>query len=215
MNYGIAFLSKEHENNVRRLTGSSRRSSELENDLSIKVSSPRTRDLENQLDIKLRLSFGTLVNDVGGDVDNDEDEQRDTCRVLEVFDSMVPQREKVGFLVCCQVGMARFCNARFKTITRGFIENEMLHVVISEMHIDLMALRSNRNEAVIARKFRSLEDVADLEAQEERGVLEIRVSLLKEDPLMSLFVARHIVESSEPSHDERRLRLIIGEVFQL
>ena len=200
MNYDTAFLSKENEFNVRKVSGSSRRNS----------------DVENHLDIKARPTFDMIVNTVAGDTDNDDDESKQACRILEVFESMMPQKEKLGYLVCCQQGMARFCNANFKKITRGFIESEMLHVVVSEMHIDLTALRSNRNNALFVRKFRSLEDLADLEAQEENFVLEVRVSLLKEEPPISLFVARRIVESSEPNHDEQNVRLgSIGEAFRL
>lgn len=195
-----AFLAKEDEFNARKKSDVSRRNS----------------DVESALDVKVRPTFDLIVNNMAGDDDDDDDEEpKDACRVLQVFDSMMPRQEKLGYLVCCQQGMGRFCNSNFKKVSRGFIESEMLLVVVSEMHIELMGRRSNGSNALVVRTFRQLEE-ADLEAQEERFVLEMRASLLKDDPPMSLFVARCIVESTEPDNDEQPARLgPVGAITRL
>ena len=193
----LAFISKAPENDVRRLSKSSRGGSIV----------------EVPFDIRLRQNLDIIMNTVAGIDYNGEEELKQACRMIEVVESMVPQREKLGFLVCCQQAMARFCNAPFKQITRGFIDNEMLHVIVSEMHIDLIALHSDKANAAIVRKFHSAVDF-DVEVQEETA-LEIRATLLGAYPPMSLFVARRITDSTEPTGDEQNVQLCVGGVFRL
>lgn len=192
-----AYVSKGDEDIVRRL-------SEL---------SHRSRFVEVPFDVERRQSLEVLMNTVAGDDDNDEEELKQTCRMIDVFESMVPHREKVGFLICCPRAMARFCNAPFKQITRGFIDEGRLHVVVGEMHIDLIALHSDKANAAIVRKFHSAVDF-DVEVQEETA-LEIRATLLGAYPPMSLFVARRITDSTEPTGDEQNVQLCVGGVFRL
>eukprot|EP00590_Aulacoseira_subarctica_P011463 CAMPEP_0172417400 /NCGR_PEP_ID=MMETSP1064-20121228/3918_1 /TAXON_ID=202472 /ORGANISM="Aulacoseira subarctica , Strain CCAP 1002/5" /LENGTH=124 /DNA_ID=CAMNT_0013155705 /DNA_START=1369 /DNA_END=1743 /DNA_ORIENTATION=+ len=114
-------------------------------------------------------------------------------------------REPVGFLVCCQ-SMVRFCNASFKKITSEFIGKEMVHVVVSEMQIDLFSLKDCNGTAVV-RKF--------LLGGDEENILEIRASILQVNPPMSLFVARRLTDFTTFNEAQQEKHPFVSEVIKL
>lgn len=176
-----AIVSQEEENDVLKL----RRSKAFQ----------RESILEPSYEIVPRSSADVIMNKLLMEEEEVEDEIKKTCHAFNLFDSMASyNRKQVGFLLCCQT-MVRFCNSLFKQVTREFISEEAMHVVVSEMHIDLIALGDkNDADSVITRNFPHPSNSMD---QEGRGVLEIRASLLQADPPISLFMANRTMLSAE------------------
>ena len=136
---------------------------------------------ESSLTVMERPTFDLIMKTVAGCNDNDDDgEAKQVCRVLEVFEALQQQsRNKVAYLVSCQQAMARFGNARFQSITRPFIDEEVMHVLLSDMQSELLIVpKTNAKDVVLTRQFTKPD-----------GKLELRASLLKESPPMTLFVA--------------------------
>jgi hypothetical protein len=104
---------------------------------------------------------------------------RQLCDYFEIFESLAAEREPVGFLVCDQLTMERFGNRRFQNLSVGFMEASDLHVIVSEMHSELLALAYRAPDRSLIRSF-----------HQDRQVFEITASLLRRHPALSLFVTR-------------------------
>lgn len=90
------------------------------------------------------------------------------------------RRERVGYMVCCQKTLNRYGNRRFQSYARHYIHENALHMVVSDMHAELLLFSSR--DRILLREFRHLED--------PNKKLEITASLIRLQPAMSLFVSR-------------------------
>jgi hypothetical protein len=171
----------------------------------------------SSLTVTERPSFDLIMKTVAGNTDEDDDEAKQVCRVLEVFEALSFQippthhgsrshghlpamnsqshnTHKVGYLVCCHQAMSRFGNARFQKMTKPYIDDEVLHVLVSEMHSEILTLPMKTKDAVLIRQFSPPGGSANhLTAFQndlgEEMLLELRGSLLRSSPPMTLFVA--------------------------
>jgi hypothetical protein len=111
---------------------------------------------------------------------------RDICNYLEIYESLAPGRETVGYLVCDQQTLERFWNRRFKTKAIGCLHENALHGVVTAMHAELLALapRTNFHDRSLIRTFPH--------KREPGKALEIAASLLRRHPALSLFVSRTV-----------------------
>ena len=136
-----------------------------------------------EFDVYEREGFDKIMQTVAG-VSSSQAIARDICDYLEIFEKLAPDREGVGYLVCDQLTMERFGNLRFQTTAEGFIEPNELHVAVSEMHAELLALadRSDRTRSLI-RSYPN-HNAPDHES------LEITAALIRRHPALSLFVSR-------------------------
>eukprot|EP00543_Licmophora_paradoxa_P009629 CAMPEP_0202478286 /NCGR_PEP_ID=MMETSP1360-20130828/94381_1 /ASSEMBLY_ACC=CAM_ASM_000848 /TAXON_ID=515479 /ORGANISM="Licmophora paradoxa, Strain CCMP2313" /LENGTH=456 /DNA_ID=CAMNT_0049105563 /DNA_START=1162 /DNA_END=2532 /DNA_ORIENTATION=+ len=73
----------------------------------------------------------------GGEEEEDDDFAKELCKILEIFESLSPTRQKVGYIVCCQQTLNRYGNKRFQTLASGFMDESTLHTTISDMHAEL------------------------------------------------------------------------------
>jgi len=89
-------------------------------------------------------------------------------------------------MVCCQKTLNRYGNRRFQSYARHYVHENALHMVVSDMHAELLLFSSR--DRVLLREFRHLEDPSKK--------LEITASLIRQQPAMSLFVSR-IVRSKK------------------
>lgn len=114
----------------------------------------------------------------------DGDMARNICAYLEIFESLTPGREPVGYLICDQRTLERFGNRRFKSKSIGFLDENRLHGVVTDMHAELLALATKVDfeEKSLIRSFQHRRD--------PNRILEISASLLRRQPALSLFVAR-------------------------
>ena len=142
-----------------------------------------------EFDVYEREGFDKIMQTVAGSQVGD-DFARQICSYLEVFESLSPGRESVGWLVCDQQTLERYGNRRFQTKAEGFLEDNELHVVVSDMHVELLALatRASFQGRSLIRRIPHKQD-AD-------SYLEISASLLRRQPALSLFVSR--VEANIP-----------------
>lgn len=83
-------------------------------------------------------------------------------------------------MVCCQQTLNRYGNRRFQTYAKQYIHENALHMVVSDMHAELLLFSSQ--ERILIREFRHLRDA--------NKKLEITASLIRQQPAMSLFVSR-------------------------
>jgi hypothetical protein len=139
-----------------------------------------------EFDVYEREGFDKIMQTVGG-VSQQDDFARHICNYLEIFESLSPGRDPVGYLVCDQHSLERFGNRRFQTKATGFLEENELHVVVSDMHSELLALSARASfkiERALIRTFPHKRDPTTL--------LEISASLLRRHPALTLFVSRTI-----------------------
>lgn len=94
-------------------------------------------------------------------------------------------------MVCCQRSMSRFGNKRFQSSARDFVNDEVLHRVVSDMHAELMVLSSRKNfeDRCLIRTFPNNTDPSK--------ILEISASLLRHQPAVSILVSRVRRRSSD------------------
>ena len=138
-----------------------------------------------EFDVYEREGYDKIMQTVSGAYGLvDADMARNVCSYLEIYESLSPGREPVGYLVCDQRTLERFGNRRFKTKSIGYLDENMLHAVVTDMHSELLALshRPNFNERALVRTFPHKRD--------PNKALEISASLLRRNPALSLFVAR-------------------------
>jgi hypothetical protein len=111
---------------------------------------------------------------------------REICNYFEIYESLAPGRETVGYLVCDQQTLERFGNRRFRSKAIGCLDENKLHSVVTDMHAELLALapRTNFQDRSLNRTFPH--------KREPGKALEISASLLRRHPALSLFVSRTI-----------------------
>lgn len=165
------------ERPLRRVT-STIHDSDSEGDIDSESSS----DLY-EFDVFERQGFDTIMQAVSGAQSPDFAQQ--ICGYLEIFESLSPGRESVGYLICDQSTLDRFGNHRFRTKAAGFLRDDELNIVVSDMHSELMALSSRvtfKNDRALVRTFPHKMD--------QSKVLEISAALLQQQPAISIFVSR-------------------------
>lgn len=136
-------------------------------------------------DVFEREGFDKIMQTVAGGAHDQGNYARHICDYLEVFESLSPNRESVGYLVCDQLTLERFGNRRFQAIAKGYLEVSELHVVVSAMHSELLAL-ANRDGFQDRSLIRTCPHPLD-----PTKSLEISAALLRRQPALSLFVSRH------------------------
>lgn len=188
------------ERPLRRITSAvwgSTNDSDTEDDRHGDLDSEASSDLY-EFDIYERQGFDTIMQAVSGAQNPDFAQQ--ICGYLEIFESLSPGRESVGYLICDQSTLERFGNQRFRTKAVGFLRDDELNIVVTDMHSELMALSSTAsysNDRALVRTFQHKLD--------QTKVLEISASLLQQHPFISIFVTRTRREtgtSSQPSIPE-------------
>lgn len=142
-----------------------------------------------EFDVYEREGFDKIMQTVAGVSQYEADIARQVCHYLEVFESLSPDRETVGYLVCDQQTLERFGNRRFKTKAIGFLSESKLHETVTEMHTELLALAPRTG---LQAQDRSL--VRTFPHRRDPGkTLEISASLLRRNPALSLFVDKTTV----------------------
>jgi len=146
-------------------------------------------------DVYEREGFDQIMRTVaGGNMAEDQDSfARSVCDYLEVFESLAPGREKVGYMICCQQSMNRFGNRRFQNTAKDYLKAEVLHKVVSDLHAELLVLSSRKkfDDRCLVRSFPH--------KTEPSLRLEISASLIRHQPAVSLLVSRvRPASSSDP-----------------
>ena len=173
------------ERPLRRVTsvaGGSAHDSDTEDDHNGDSHSESSSDLY-EFDIYERQGFDTIMQAVSGAQSPDFSQQ--ICGYLEIFESLSPGRESVGYLICDQSTLDRFGNHRFRTKAVGFLREDELNIVVSDMHSELLALSSRatyKNDRALVRRFPHRMD--------HSRILEISAALLQQQPAVSMFVSR-------------------------
>jgi len=136
-----------------------------------------------------RQCFDKIMNTVaGGGDENDSGAAQKACEYLEVFESLTPGRDKVGYMVCCHKTSDRIGNRRFEVITKNYLNEDIMHIIVSDMHRELIDLAFNaldnegNNDFTVERTFQSKNPAG------ERLILS--AALLEEEPPVSLITAR-------------------------
>jgi hypothetical protein len=139
-----------------------------------------------QFDIYEREGFDQIMRAVAGSSDADQEAfARSVCNYLETFESLATGREKVGYMVCCQQSMNRFGNRRFQTLAKGFLTDDTLHKVVSDMHSEVLVLTSRNKsfeDRCLVRTFPNRKD--------PNSTLEISATILRYQPAATLLVSR-------------------------
>jgi hypothetical protein len=139
-----------------------------------------------QFDVYEREGFDQIMRTVAGASDQEEAFARSVCDNLELFESMTPGREKVGYIVVCQQSMTRFGNRRFETLAEGFISSpDLLQRIVNDLHTELLVLTSRKNS-----ENRKLVRSFPHESGDHSRKLEIVASLIRHRPAVSLLVSR-------------------------
>lgn len=137
-------------------------------------------------DVYEREGFDQIMRTVAGGNTTEEPDSfaRSICDYLEVFESLAPGREKVGYMICCQQSMNRFGNRRFQNSAKDYLKVDVLHKVVSDMHSELLVLSSRKKfgDRCLVRTFPH--------RTEPSLRLEISASLLRHQPAVSLLVSR-------------------------
>lgn len=137
-----------------------------------------------EFDIYEREGFDRIMETVAG-ISQNHDFAQQMCKYLEIFENLAPGREKVGYLVCDQRTLERFGNRRFQTKAVGFLTEQELNRVVSDMHAELLVLSSKAtftNDRALIRAFPHRVD--------QYKMMEISASILRRHPAVSLFVLR-------------------------
>lgn len=106
------------------------------------------------------------------------------CSYLEIFESLSPGRQPVGWLVCDQQTMDRFGNHLFQHLAGGFLDQSELQAVVTDMHSELLVLAptSNLKGGIRVRQYPAKDA--------PNRYLQVSCSLLSRNPTLSIFVAR-------------------------
>jgi hypothetical protein len=149
-----------------------------------------------QFDVYEREGIDKIMQTVAGAPQSGGDFARNICSYLEIFERLSPGRETVGYLVCDQQTLDRFGNRRFQTKAIGFLDENQLHLVVSDMHSELLALssRASFDGRSLIRTFQREHD--------PNKTLEISASILRRHPAVSLFVSRVALEQGQKSVDQ-------------
>ena len=137
-----------------------------------------------QFDVYEREGFDQIMRTVAGASDEQEAFARSVCDHLEIFESLTPGREKVGYMVVCQSTSNRFGNRRFQTSSEGYLDADLLHRIVNDMHSELLVLTSRKNSGnrKLTRSFPHQSDPS--------RSLELVASLIRHRPAVSLLVSR-------------------------
>jgi len=137
-----------------------------------------------EFDVYEREGFDKIMQTVACGT-HDRNFAQHICDYLEIYESLTPGRESVGYLICDQLTLERYGNRRFQNIAKGFLEINELHVIVTDMHAELLAMASRASfaERSLIRTFPDRED-------ESPKVLEISAALIRRHPALSLFVSR-------------------------
>jgi hypothetical protein len=174
------------EPDVRRVLSVRNASQMMNGDRDDDSDSEATTDSERfEFDVYERQGFDKIMQTVAGS-GYQGDCARDICNYLEIYESLAPGRDTVGYLVCDQHTLERFGNRRFRTKAIGCLDENKLHSVVTDMHSELLALapRSSFQDRSLVRTFPH--------KREPGKTLEISASLLRRHPALSLFVSRTI-----------------------
>lgn len=137
-------------------------------------------------DVYEREGFDQIMRTVAGGSTTEEQDMfaRSMCDYLEIFESLTPGREKVGYMLCCQQSMNRFGNRRFQNSADDYLNPDVLHKVVGDMHSELLVLTSRRRfeNRCLVREFAHRSDPSLR--------LEITASLLRHQPAVSMLVSR-------------------------
>jgi hypothetical protein len=136
-----------------------------------------------EFDVYEREGVDKIMQSVASGFYNQSNTAREVCDYLEVFEKLAPGREQVGYLVCDQLTTERSSNLHFQTSAIGVVELNELHVIVSDMHAELLALsdRMDRDRSLI-RTYQH--------PQEPNEWLEISAALMRRHPAKTLFVSR-------------------------
>ena len=173
------------EPNVKRVTSVRNVDDMLKSDRD-DVSAGTTESERYEFDVYERQGFDKIMQTVAGSA-YQGDNSRDICKYLEIYESLSPGRDTVGYLVCDQQTLERFGNRRFRTKAIGCLDESTLHSVVTDMHSELLVLapRSSFQDRSLVRTFPH--------KREPGKGLEVAAALLRRHPAMSLFVSRTIV----------------------
>ena len=196
------FQIKTGENtNVKRISGHSLRSdTNLRAHLNADEDSPSSTSPEGDhsvasnasgelfaFDIYEREGFDQIMRTVAGSSEAEQEAfAQNLCRYYEIYDSLTNGREKVGYMVCCQYSMHRFGNRRFQTLAQGFVTDDILHKVVSDMHSEVLVLTTRKKSFGSRCLVRTFPHQSD-----NSKVLEITATLLRYQPAATLLVARN------------------------
>lgn len=126
------------ERPLRRVTSAvagSANDSDTEGDHNGDADSEASSDLF-EFDVYERQGFDTIMQAVSGAHTPDFAQQ--LCSYLDVFESLSPGRESVGYLICDQSTLDRFGNRRFSAKAVGFLRDDELNMVVTDMHGELL-----------------------------------------------------------------------------
>lgn len=177
----FSIVSERPLRRISSAAGSSAHDSDTDDNIQ-DVDSETSSDL-HEFDIYERQGFDTIMQTVAGSQSPDFAQQ--VCGYLEIFESLSPGRESVGYLVCDQSTLDRFGNHRFRTKATGFLRDDELNIVVTDMHSELMALSARasfQNDRALVRTFPHKMD--------QSKVLEISAAILQQQPAVSIFVSR-------------------------
>eukprot|EP00934_Nitzschia_sp_Nitz4_P007132 Nitzschia sp. Nitz4//scaffold69_size99277//19473//23043//NITZ4_004622-RA/size99277-augustus-gene-0.1-mRNA-1//1//CDS//3329556682//7122//frame0 len=150
------------------------------------LGSTASTEVFTTFDVYEREGFDQIMRTVAGGATAEEQEAfaKSVCDYLEIFESLSPGREKVGYMICCQQTMNRFGNRRFHNNSKDFVKSDILHKVVSDMHSELLVLSSRRKfgDRCLVRSFNHASDPS--------VKLEITGSVLRHQPAVSLLVSR-------------------------
>ena len=132
-----------------------------------------------------RQGFDKIMETVAGENQTEMGWSKRICEILETFESLTPRTAKVGYLVCCSQSEDRFGNRRFQTMMKEFLEEDEIHMIISDMHSELLSL-VNKGQTIVQRFLESVD-----------SQLELSASLMSTSPPMSLFTANVVTDESE------------------
>ncbi|GKY94410.1 hypothetical protein MPSEU_000407000 [Mayamaea pseudoterrestris] len=138
-----------------------------------------------EFDVYERQGYDKVMQTVAGGSYTQSNIALDVSEYLGTFEKLVPDREAVGYHICDQLTMERFGNHLFMAMAEGFVESNELHVIVSEMHAELIALADSPPD-----KNRSLIRTYSHHQRPDQESLEITAALLRKHPALSLLVSR-------------------------
>jgi hypothetical protein len=139
-----------------------------------------------EFDVYEREGVDKIMQAVSGGANSNEF-ARQICGYLEIFETLTPGRETVGYLICDQQTLERYGNRRFQTKADGFLGENELHAVVSDVNSELLALSSRPSFDLDRSLVRTFPHHSDPNVS-----LEISASLLRRHPALSLFVSRTV-----------------------
>jgi len=181
---GIGLDNNSERRSVSRSGNGASRPDRLDSDSDADADSEGSSGSEFlEFDVYEREGFDKIMQTVSCGA-HDTNFAQKVCDYLEIFESLAPGRESVGYLICDQMTLERYGNVRFQNMAKGFLEVDDLHVVVTDMHAELLAMasRASSSQRSLIRSFPHSDDT--------NQVLEISAALIRRHPALSLFVSR-------------------------